>query len=196
MQKEKRKFTAKDMAYIALMVVLISVCSWISIPSVLSMVPFTLQTFGVFCAVGLLGGWRGTVAVLIYILMGLAGLPVFSGFGGGVGYIMGPTGGYIVGFLFTALVYWLFETLLGRSLLCRIVAMVLGLAACYAFGTLWFVEVYSKANGPISVAAALAMCVFPFLLPDAIKIFLALLITGRLAPVLRIDKGIKNDERA
>ena len=71
MQKEKTKFTPKDMAYIALLVVLIAVCSWISIPSV---VPFTMQTFGVFCAVGLLGGFRGTVAVLIYILMGLIGL--------------------------------------------------------------------------------------------------------------------------
>ena len=73
--------------------------------------------------------------------------------------------------------------------------MALGLIVCYAFGTFWFVEVYSRANGPISVAAALAMCVLPFILPDAVKISLALLITGRLAPVLRIDKGIKNDER-
>ena len=90
MQKERTKFTPKDMAYIALLVVLIAVCSWISIPSV---VPFTMQTFGVFCAVGLLGGFRGTVAVLIYILMGLIGLPVFSNFNGGAGYLMGPTGG-------------------------------------------------------------------------------------------------------
>ena len=192
MQKEKTKFTPKDMAYIALMVVLIAVCSWISIPSV---VPFTMQTFGVFCAVGLLGGFRGTVAVLLYILMGLAGLPVFSNFGGGVGVLMGPTGGYIVGFLFSALIYWLFEKLFGRGLPCRIVAMALGLIACYAFGTLWFVEVYSRAKGPISVAGALTMCVLPFVLPDAVKISLALLITGRLAPVLRVDKGIKNDEK-
>ena len=191
MQKEKTKFTPKDMAYIALMVVLISMCSWISIPSV---VPFTMQTFGVFCAVGLLGGWRGTVAVLLYILMGLVGLPVFSNFGGGVGVLMGPTGGYIVGFLFTALIYWLFEKLFGKGLVCRILAMALGLIACYAFGTVWFVEVYSKANSAISVATALGWCVFPFILPDAVKIFLALLITGRLAPVLRIDKGIKKDE--
>ena len=192
MQREKTKFTPKEMAYIALLVVVIAVCSWISIPSV---VPFTMQTFGVFCAVGLLGGFRGTVAVLIYILMGLIGLPVFSNFNGGVGYLMGPTGGYIVGFLFTALVYWLLEKLFGKGLLCRILAMALGLIVCYAFGTFWFVEVYSRANGPISVAAALAMCVLPFILPDAVKISLALLITGRLAPVLRIDKGIKNDEK-
>lgn len=100
-----------------------------------------------------------------------------------------------MGFLFTALVYWLFEKLFGKGLLCRILAMALGLIVCYAFGTFWFVEVYSRANGPISVAAALAMCVLPFILPDAVKIFLALLITGRLSPVLRIDKGIKNEEK-
>ena len=120
---------------------------------------------------------------------------MFSNFNGGVGYLMGPTGGYIVGFLFTALVYWLLEKLFGKGLLCRILAMALGLIVCYAFGTFWFVEVYSRANGPISVAAALAMCVLPFILPDAVKIFLALLITGRLSPVLRIDKGIKNEEK-
>ena len=74
--------------------------------------------------------------------------------------------------------------------------MALGLIVCYAFGTFWFVEAYSRVKGPISVTAALAMCVLPFILPDAVKISLALLITGRLAPVLRIDKGIKNDERA
>ncbi len=191
MQKEKAKFTPKDMAYIALMVVLISVCSWISIPSV---VPFTMQTFGVFCAVGLLGGWRGTVAVLLYILMGSIGLPVFSNFGGGVGVLMGPTGGYIVGFLFSALICWLFERLFGKGLICRIIAMILGLIACYAFGTVWFVEVYSRVNGAISVATALGWCVFPFILPDAVKIFLAILITGRLAPVIRLGKPIKKDE--
>ena len=184
--------TTKRMTRIALCAALLAPCAWLSVPT---QPPFTMQTFGVFCAVGLLGGFRGTVAVLIYILMGLIGLPVFSNFNGGVGYLMGPTGGYIVGFLFTALVYWLFEKLFGKSLLCRIIAMAIGLIVCYAFGTFWFVEVYSRVKGPISVTAALAMCVLPFILPDAVKIFLALLITGRLSPVLRIDKGIKNEEK-
>ena len=71
----------RDMAYIALMAVLISVCSWLSVPSV---IPFTMQTFGVFCALLLLGGKRGSIAVLLYIVMGAVGLPVFSNFTGGV----------------------------------------------------------------------------------------------------------------
>lgn len=75
-----RKWKTIDMAYIALFAVLMAVCSWISIPAV---VPFTLQTFGVFVAVSVLGGKRGTLAVVLYLLMGIVGLPVFAGFSGG-----------------------------------------------------------------------------------------------------------------
>ena len=90
----------KDMAYIAVFAVLIAVCSWISIPTT---VPFTLQTFAVFLTVGVLGGKRGSLAVLVYILLGCVGVPVFAGFSGGIGVLAGQTGGYIVGFLFSAL---------------------------------------------------------------------------------------------
>ena len=90
----KPKMRTVDMAYIALFAVVMAVCAWISIPAA---VPFTLQTFGVFLAVGLLGGKRGTLAVLIYLLLGAVGIPVFAGFNGGLGYMLGATGGYIVG---------------------------------------------------------------------------------------------------
>lgn len=106
----------RDMAYIALMAVLISVCSWLSVPSV---IPFTMQTFGVFCALLLLGGRRGSIAVLLYIVMGAVGLPVFSNFAGGVGKLMGPSGGYIFGFLLTALCYWAMTALLGEKTLIK-----------------------------------------------------------------------------
>ena len=137
------RFRTKDLCYMALMAVLIAVCSWISVQTV---VPFTLQTFAVFCALELLGGARGTVAVAVYLLLGAAGVPVFAGFTGGLGILLGSTGGYLLGFLLTGLVYWLFERL-GRSLWLRVAALLLGLALCYAFGTLWFVEVYSRTNG-------------------------------------------------
>ena len=84
------------MVYIAVFAVLIAICSWISIPTT---VPFTLQTFAVFLAVGVLGGKRGSLSVLIYILLGAVGIPVFAGFSGGFGILLGQTGGYIVGFL-------------------------------------------------------------------------------------------------
>ena len=179
------KFRTKDLCYMALMAVLIAVCSWISIQTV---VPFTLQTFAVFCALELLGGARGTIAVAVYLLLGAVGVPVFAGFTGGLGILLGSTGGYLLGFLLTGLVYWLFERL-GRSLWLRVAALLLGLALCYAFGTLWFIEVYSRANGPLSVMTALSWCVLPFLLPDGLKLALALLLSARVKPLLKLDEA-------
>ena len=92
-----------DMAYIALFAVLMAVCAWISIPFA---VPFTLQTFAVFAALAILGGRRGTLSVVVYLLLGAVGLPVFAGFKGGLAALLGTTGGYILGFLLTALLYW------------------------------------------------------------------------------------------
>ena len=100
---------------------------------------------------------------------------------------MGPTGGYLVGFLFTSLAVGLTVDRLGRKLPVLIVAMALGILLCYTFGTAWFVLVYTRNSGPISVGAALGMCVFPYLLPDAVKIALAAILTQRLTPILRKD---------
>lgn len=124
--KTKRSNRQKtlDMVYIAIFAVIIAVCSWISVPMV---VPFTLQTFGVFCAVGLLGGKRGTLSVLIYVLLGAVGVPVFAGFSSGIGTLFGVTGGYIMGFIFTALIYWLITAIFGKKLWAIILGMVLGL---------------------------------------------------------------------
>ena len=177
-----RKWKTIDMAYIALFAVLMAVCSWISIPAV---VPFTLQTFGVFVAVSVLGGKRGTLAVVLYLLMGIVGLPVFAGFSGGLGVLLGSTGGYIIGFVFTALVMWLIERLLGTKTWVLALSMLLGLAVCYAFGTAWFLVAYARAAGPIGLWAALGMCVFPFVVPDLVKLALAWMLSRRLAGCLR-----------
>ena len=206
-----RKWKTIDMAYIALFAVLMAVCSWISIPAV---VPFTLQTFGVFVAVSVLGGKRGTLAVVLYLLMGIVGLPVFAGFSGGLGVLLGSTGGYIIGFIvmaviaglvidncrkpwiqligmivgfvFTALVMWLIERLLGTKTWVLALSMLLGLAVCYAFGTAWFLVVYTKNTGAIGLWTALGWCVFPYILPDCLKIALALAIRKRLAAAIRL----------
>ncbi|MGM9549044.1 MAG: biotin transporter BioY [Faecousia sp.] len=177
------KMKTLDMAYIAMFAVLMAVCSWISIPSV---VPFTLQTFGIFVAVGVLGGKRGTLAVVLYLLMGVVGLPVFAGFSGGLGVLLGSTGGYIVGFVFTALIMWAMERLLGRKTWVLAVSMVIGLAVCYAFGTAWFLMVYARTTGPIGLWTALGWCVFPYILPDLVKLALALVIRKRLASAIRV----------
>ena len=120
----KQKWAARDMAYVAIFAVTIAICSWISIPTT---VPFTLQTFAVFLAVAVLGGRRGTFAVLVYILLGAVGLPVFAGFSGGLGALLGTTGGYIIGFFFSALLYWAMTKVLGEKTPVMVVAMVLGL---------------------------------------------------------------------
>lgn len=159
-----------DMVYIGVFAVLMAICSWISIPTA---VPFTLQTFGVFMAVGMLGGKRGTIAVLLYILLGAVGVPVFAGMTGGIGILAGTTGGYIVGFLFSALVMWAMEKLPGKKAVIQILSMAAGLIVCYAFGTLWFMTVYMRTNGAVSLSAVLGWCVLPFIIPDIIKIILA-----------------------
>lgn len=171
---ETKKMKTLDMVYIALFACLMAICSWISIPGE---VPFTLQTMGVFLAIGLLGGKRGTIAVLVYILMGAVGLPVFSGFAGGIGRLVGVTGGYIVGFLASALVMWAMEALLGRKEWVLIVSMVVGLLVCYAFGTAWFMILYTSSKGAITLGAVLGMCVIPYIIPDALKIVVALVLT-------------------
>lgn len=174
---ETKKMKTLDMVYIALFACLMAICAWISIPG---QIPFTLQTMGVFLAVGLLGGKRGTIAVLVYILMGAVGLPVFSGFAGGMGKLLGMTGGYIVGFLVSALLMWAMEALFGSKKWVLPVSMVVGLIACYAFGTAWFMAVYTSSKGAITLGAVLGMCVIPYIIPDAVKIAVALLLTKAL----------------
>ena len=166
-----------DIVYIAVFAVIMAICSWISIPAA---VPFTLQTFGVFIAVGVLGGKRGSLSVLVFILLGAIGIPVFANFSGGIGVLAGPTGGYIIGFLFSALLMWAMEKLPGKKSVMQIVSMIAGLIVCYAFGTVWFVIVYGGMNGPIGFTAALASCVVPFIIPDIIKIALAYVLSRKL----------------
>ena len=183
-QHRKSQEIKRDMVYIAIFAVLIAICSWISIPTT---VPFTLQTFAVFLAVGVLGGKRGTLSILIYLLLGAIGVPVFAGFTGGIGIVLGTTGGYIIGFLFSGLIMWAMEQLLGKKTWVLALSMVLGLLVCYAFGTAWFMVVYAKQAGAVGLLTALGWCVFPFIIPDIIKIVLALVICKRLAGIIKAD---------
>ena len=168
----------KDIVFIGISAALIAVCSWISIP--LPTVPITLQTMGVCLIAGLFGLKRGTLATAVYIALGALGVPVFSGFTGGVGIILGQTGGYIIGFVFTALIVGLASDKFKGRLLPLILSMVIGILVCYAFGTAWFAVVYAKSNEPASLLTILGWCVFPFLLPDAVKIAVAAVLANRL----------------
>lgn len=160
-----------DMAYIAVFAVLITICSWISIPTA---IPFTMQTFAIFLSVLVLGGRRGTLAIVIYILLGAIGVPVFAGFTGGIGIIMGPTGGYFIGFILSALIMWAMEHILGQKVWVQSLSMLLGMIAYYTFGTIWFMIVYMRNTGSIGLTTALGWCVIPFIIPDLLKAALAL----------------------
>ncbi len=168
----KQKMSTLEVTYVSIFIALMAICSWISIPTA---VPFTLQTFAVFMAVGLLGGKLGTLAVIVYLILGSIGIPVFAGFTSGIGILFGSTGGYLFGFILIALSYWLITKILGKKTWVMATAMGIGLLLCYAFGTAWFMFLYAKTSGPVSLATTLGWCVIPFMIPDIIKIALALI---------------------
>ncbi len=172
-----------DLVLIAVFADILAVCAWICIPSV---IPFTLQSLGVFLAVGVLGGKRGTLSVLVYLLLGAVGAPVFSGFSGGFGHIAGPTGGYPVGFLFTALTVWAMEGFSKKSHTASFFSMLIGQTVCYVFGTAWFALATENGEG---FFAMLSLCVFPYILPDIAKIAIAVACTKKLKDIT----GIKSE---
>ncbi len=186
MNTVKQKSSIRELAYVGLSAALISVCAWIAVP-LPSGISFTMQTFAV-CAVSGLFGWkRGLTAVTVYLLIGFVGLPVFSGFRSGAGVLMGATGGYLIGFLVMApCIGFLTERFRSRfSVL--IFSMILGEVLLYLFGTVWFVTVYAAKTGPIGYQAAFAMCVAPYLIPDAVKIALSAILVRRLSPYLKVN---------
>lgn len=184
-EKTMPRLRTRDLTLIAAFTVLMAVCAWISIPVPAPFVQFTMQTFAIFAALMILGGKRGIYAVTAYLLLGAVGVPVFSGFRGGLGVLLGTTGGYILGFFFTALLYWLMVARLGERLPVKVMACVLGLAVCYAFGTAWYLILYARTGNPMGLMTALSYCVFPFIVPDLIKLALAMLLAARLEKYMR-----------
>ena len=184
-QTAASRFRTLDLAYIALFAVLMAVCAWITVPLPKPLVQFTMQTFAMFTALLVLGGRRGLYVMVVYLLLGAVGMPVFSGFRGGMGVLLDTTGGYIIGFAASALLYWLVTAKWGDSLPVAIIACVLGLAVCYAFGTAWFLVVYARNSGPIGLATALGWCVFPYIIPDLVKLALAVVLSRRVKQFLK-----------
>ncbi len=181
MENTRTRTKTLDMVYIAIGVALITVCSWITIPMT---IPFTLQTFAVFAVLMIHGGERGLIATLVYVLMGAIGIPVFSGFAGGIGVVLGNTGGYIIGFIFIGLIYIALTRIFGRKLIVEIISLLLGLIACYAFGTGWFMYVYMRNTGSVGLLTVLSWCVFPFIIPDLAKMAIAVIISKRVKKII------------
>ena len=129
-----------------------------------------------FISVYVLGWKRGTITYIVYLLIGMVGLPVFSGWEGGLGKLAGPTGGYLIGFIPMVIVCGLavekgYTMSRGAGIVVSVAGMVVGTAIAYAFGTVWFCV--STGTG---VMAALSLCVFPFLIGDAAKIIIAAIV--------------------
>ena len=167
--ERSNRVSVRDISYTALGAALIAVSSLITVPGP---IPFTMQTFGVFTSAALLGAKRGVLSVIVYILLGVIGLPVFSSFKAGPGVLAGPTGGYIVGFVFSALIAGAFSH---RGTWRLILGEILALIACYTFGSVWYMVWSGKSAYEVFLAA-----VVPFLFADAVKIALSVFACTRL----------------
>ena len=163
--------------YCALFAALTAVFAQLSLP--IGPVPISLATFGVMMCGLLLGGRYGALSMLCYILLGLVGVPVFSGLRGGAGALVGATGGYIVGYLPYAILAGM-QFFPRDSFGSRCVMLLLGTLACYVLGTGWFMYQSGRALGD-----SLTLCVLPFLPGDAAKIALAAFLAPRLRKALR-----------
>ena len=173
----------QDITLIAVMTAFLCVAGPLTIP--VGPIPLSLATFAVYLAGAVLGWKRGTAAVALYLLIGITGVPVFSGFSGGFQKLAGVTGGYLAGYLFCAAVTGLGTGTPAHprkySAPLSAVRMVIGTVILYAFGTAWFMLQTGRALG-----AALGLCVLPFLPGDTVKIIASSLIS----PPVR--KAIKN----
>ena len=162
----------KTLTRMGLFCAFIAVCSLLSVPFE---PPFTLQTFAVFLCVGVLGGKGAIAAVLCYLVLGAAGLPVFAGFRGGITHLIGATGGFLIGFVPAVA---LCGFLPGRVPL--FVRMLCGLAVLYLCGVCWQYFLYMPGTGIAGLGAALLQYVLPFLIPDVLKLALAATLTKKL----------------
>ena len=154
-----------------------TVCAWVSIPFGDGF--FSLQSFGVCLCLLLLGGRRGCCSILVYLLAGAAGLPVFSGFRGGLGILFGVTGGYLWGFLLFGLVYWAITAVCPLQ---KIPALLAGQLFCYCAGALWYYFLFLKNGSILGFGVIVLKTVVPYLLTDLGKLLFAHFLSKRLRP--------------
>ena len=168
------------MLKISLFSALIAICAMISIPFP---IPVTLQTFAIFLAFFTLGGTKTLAAILVYTALGIVGLPVFAGFGSGIGYLLGASGGFVIAFPISAIIFILLERALGDSPKKRICYSFVALLSIYIIGALWFMLVYAGADG---FWAALLVAALPYIPIDCVKLLLAYTASKRLKTLVEI----------
>ncbi|MCR4557712.1 MAG: biotin transporter BioY [Saccharofermentans sp.] len=190
-QAAKNRAFIYDLVLISISAAMITVCSWINIP--IGPIPFTLQTMGILAVMLAAGGRRGTMAICVYLAMGACGVPVFAGFKGGIISFAGPTGGFLIGFAVAALVYWLLEKVLFKRLMTTTVkTLIFGTVnsvlfeiVMYIIGVIWFMTVYAAETGPVGLGTVLGWCVIPFIIPDAVKLAVAVIIGERARKLVK-----------
>ncbi len=168
---------AVDIALIGMFTAIITICSWISIPFT---VPITMQTFGIFLTIGLLGIKKSLLSLTIYVFLGIIGLPVFANFNSGITTLAGPTGGYMLGFFLIIIITGALLKKEYKSNASIFFSMFISQLSCYIFGTLWFSLVYLPEPKTASLTTILVSCVFPFIIPDIVKILVAITVMKRL----------------
>ncbi len=171
----QRSSKIKQMALISLMTALLCVLAPISLTLPTSPIPVSLGNMAICFTVVLLGMKRGTLSVLLYLLLGLAGLPVFSHFTGGIGKLLGPTGGYLLGYLFLALILGYFTDRFQNRRITNVLGALLGQLYLYLLGTLWLAMQLH-----LDFMAALFAGVLPYIPADLLKTALALFIGSRI----------------
>ena len=186
-----------QMALIAVMAAMICVVAPFSIPLPFTLVPISFTNLMVFIAVFALGWKRGTLSYVLYLLIGFVGVPVFSGFTGGPAKFLGPTGGYLVGFVLTAIVTGIIidfasdKELSSKSktkvfrIVCYVAGMLIGALIFYAFGTVWYMLQQGMEFRAAYINSVLAACVVPFLPGDVMKIVIAVIVGIPLRTTLR-----------
>ena len=172
---DNQKIKTKQMVLIALMTAVTCVLGPLSIPLPFSPVPISLTNFAIFLAIFVLGMKNGTISFIIYLLLGAVGVPVFSAFRGGLQVLAGATGGYLIGFIFLALIMGFALDHFDRKLVPTIIGMIIGMAVCYAFGTVWLAKLLS-----LSFKEGLMMGVIPYLAGDVAKIIIAAIVGPKL----------------
>lgn len=171
--KSSNKSKTYQMAGIGIMAALICVLGPLSLP--IGPVPISLTNLAIYITLYAVGMKKGTISYFIYLLVGLVGLPVFSGFSSGPGKLLGPTGGYLIGFIFMTLIGGYFiDKFISKWYLC-VFGMILGTSVCYTFGTVWLAY---QAN--MTAKAALTAGVIPFIAGDLLKIFIAVYIGPKI----------------
>ena len=155
---------------------IITICSWIAIPMTIS---FTLQTLAITLILSLLEAKKGVLSIVLYLFLGTIGIPVFSGFRGGFSALIGPTGGYLVGFILWGLLLIILEKT-SNKILFQIINHFLGLILCYTLGTIWFSMIMK-----MDILTSLSICVAPFVIFDILKIAIGVLVANKIKTIIK-----------